>query len=71
MGVLAAFGLGVLMGVLGGFGGGRRYERAHHASLIASEYVGAARHMAGKAVGGVVLFAVVLLVGALFVWAGR
>lgn len=71
MRTLTAFGLGILIGAVGAFGGGRRYERAHRASLIAIEYAGAARMFAGKAVGGVALFAVVVAIGALAVWVGR
>lgn len=71
MGSLIAFGLGILVGALGAFGGGRRYERAHRSSLIAAEYMGEARMYAGKAAGGVALFAVVVVIGALAIWAGR
>ncbi|GAA2566458.1 hypothetical protein GCM10010435_44610 [Winogradskya consettensis] len=71
MQVMVGFGLGVLVGALAAFGSGRKYERAHQASVLAAGYVGAARELAGKAAGGVVLFAVVVLAGALVVWSGR
>jgi hypothetical protein len=71
MGSMAGFGLGATLGTLAAFAAGRRYERAHQASVLAAEYVGAARHLAGKAVGAVVLFVLVLLAGIVFVWAGR
>lgn len=71
MGGLIAFGLGLLVGVLGGFGGGRRYERAHRAGLVAAEYLSVARFHAGRAVGGVALFALMAGAGALLIWIGR
>lgn len=71
MGGLIVFGLGLLVGALGGFGGGRRYERAHHAGRVAAEYLSVARFHAARAVGGVALFAVVAAAGALLIWFGR
>lgn len=71
MGGLVAFGVGALVGALAAFGAGRKYERAHQASVLAAGYVGEARMLAGRAVGGVVLFGLVVLAGAVFVWAGR
>lgn len=71
MGAIAAFGIGVLIGALGAFGAGRRYERAHHAYVIAAGYVGDARVLTGGAVRGALLLAGLVLVGALFLWAGN
>ncbi len=70
MGSVVAFGLGAVVGTLAAFSAGRRYERAHQASVLAAGYVGAARELAGKAAGGVVVFALGLAAGAVAVWAG-
>ncbi|WP_041831802.1 hypothetical protein [Actinoplanes sp. N902-109] len=71
MGVVVAFGLGLLLGGFAAFGGGRRFERAHQASMLAAEHFGAARQLTGQAVGGVFLFVVVVVLGAVVIWAGR
>jgi short subunit fatty acids transporter len=71
VGSLIAFGLGIVVGAVGAFGGGRRYERAHRASVIAAGYLGEARTYGRQAVGGVALFVLVVAVGALAVWVGR
>ncbi len=71
VGSLIAFGLGVLVGALGAFGGGRRYERAHRASIIAAGYLGEARLYTGQAIGKVLLFLVVVALGGLAIWLGR
>lgn len=71
MGSMIGFGLGVLVGALCSFAGGRRYERFHRASVIAAMHVGEARE-AGRGVGrSIVGFVALLVVGALFLWAGR
>ncbi len=71
MGTLTAFGVGVLLGAVAAFPAGRKFDRAHRAARVAAEYVGEARFRAGGAAGSVALFAGFLVVGALFVWAGR
>lgn len=71
MGSLIAFGLGVLVGAIGAFGGGRRYERAHRAGLIAAGFVGEARLYAGQAIGRVLVFVLIVAAGGLLVWYGR
>lgn len=71
MGSMIAFGLGLLLGAVCGFPGGRRYERFHRASAIAAAYVGEARMAASGVARGVIGFAALLVVGVLFMWAGR
>jgi hypothetical protein len=71
MGAMSAFGLGVLLGAACSWSAARRYERFHRASVIAALHVGEARTAAGGVARGVAAFALLLVVGALFVWAGR
>lgn len=68
MSAAVAFGLGVLVGLLGAFGAGRRYERYAHEMNIARGHLRVARGYGGQAFGrvlGVGLLVVIAVVAAL------
>jgi hypothetical protein len=65
MGMAFAFGLGVVVGALLAFRAGGRYALARQASILAGEYMGAARGRIGEATGSVLLFLAVVVGGVL------
>ncbi|MEV6297868.1 hypothetical protein AB0M02_00510 [Actinoplanes sp. NPDC051861] len=69
MGALIAFGLGVIVGGLAAFQGGRRYEAAAAASAVAAGYVSVARARWRTALGAIALAAAVILLGGLVILA--
>ncbi|GIF16533.1 hypothetical protein [Actinoplanes teichomyceticus] len=71
MGALIAFGLGVVVGGLAAFTGGRRYEAAAAASMVAAGYVSVARTRWRAAVRSVALAVVVVALGAVVILVGR
>ncbi|GIE30191.1 hypothetical protein Ait01nite_032360 [Actinoplanes italicus] len=71
MGVGIAFGFGVIVGALAAFAGGRRYEAAAAASMVAAGYVSIARARWRAAFRSVALAALVIAVGAAVVMASR
>jgi hypothetical protein len=66
-----AYGLGVVVGALAAFTGGRRYEAAASASMIAAGYVSIARARWKAAVRSVALAVLAVAVGVVVVWLNR
>lgn len=63
MNAAIAFGLGVIVGALAAWRGGRRYESAAAASMVAAGYVSIARERWKRAVGSILVAAVVVVLG--------
>ncbi len=66
-----AFGLGVVVGALAAFTGGRRYEAAAAASMIAAGYVSIARARWKAAFRSIALAAIAIAAGITIVMLNR